>query len=93
MHDLLLHPLSSQGFYFLAKHEFGCKKKKKIKKKKRSHFVVAYLCQRVSGTQAIFMCEWINSEIFMHYGLTFGQFLCTFTEVFMPYWKLSSQRL
>ena len=35
------------------------------------HFVVAYLCQRVGGTQAIFMCEWMNSEIFMHDGLAF----------------------
>ena len=36
------------------------------------HFVIAYLCQRVGGTQAIFMCEWMNSEIFMHDGLAFG---------------------
>ena len=33
------------------------------------------------------MCEWLNSEIIMHDGLTFGQYSCTFTQVFMPYWN------
>ena len=51
------------------------------------HFVIAYLCQRVGGTQAIFMCEWMNSEIFMHDGLAFGLYSCTFTHVFTPYWN------
>ena len=33
------------------------------------------------------MCEWMNSEIFIHDGLAFSQYSCTFTQVFMPYWN------
>ena len=51
------------------------------------HFVIAYLCQRAGGTQAIFMCKWMNSEIFIHDGLTFGQYSCIFTRMSMPYWN------
>ena len=50
------------------------------------YFVSAYLCQRVGGTQAIFMCEWM---IFMHDGLAFGCYSCTFTQVFIPYWNFA----
>ena len=52
------------------------------------HFVFLYLCQSEDGAQDIFMCECINSEIFMHDGLTFEQYSCTFTQVFIPYWNL-----
>ena len=51
------------------------------------HFVIAYLCQRAGGTQAIFLCKWMNSEIFIHDGLTFGHYSCNFTQVFIPYWN------
>ena len=37
--------------------------------------------------RAIFMYCWMNSEIFMHNGQTFGQYSCTFTQVFIPYWN------
>ena len=40
------------------------------------HFVIACLCQKGGGTLAIFMYFWINSRIFMHYGLTLGQYSC-----------------
>ena len=43
--------------------------------------------KRWSGTQATFMYYWMNFEIFMHNGLTFGQYSCTFTQVFIPYWN------
>ena len=39
------------------------------------------------GTQAIFMFYQMNLELFMHDGLTFGQYSCTFTQVFTPYWN------
>ena len=52
------------------------------------HFIIAYLRQRGSRTQAIFMYYWMNSQIFMHNGLTFGQFI-SFTQVFIiPYGNL-----
>ena len=48
------------------------------------HFEIAYLCQRVGGTQAIFMCEWMNSDIL------WASLWATFTQVFMPYWNLET---
>ena len=42
------------------------------------------------GIWAIFMYYWwtLISEIFMHSGQTFGQYSCTFTQVFIPYWNI-----
>ena len=48
------------------------------------HFVITYLCQRVGGTQAIFMSEWMNSEI------SWASLWATFTQVFMPYWNFET---
>ena len=48
------------------------------------HFVIAYLCPRGGGTQAIFMCGWMNSEIL------WASLWATFTQVFMPYWNFET---
>ena len=45
------------------------------------HFVIVYLWQTVGRTQAIFMCEWMNSEIFMYDGLAIGLFMYLYTSI------------
>ena len=54
------------------------------------NLVIAYLCQRGGGTQAIFIYYWMNSEIvciinYLYNGLTFRQYSHTFTQVFVCY--------
>ena len=50
-------PLSSEGFY-IANNELDCK---------RNSLCNCIFVPKGGGTQAIFMCYWMN------YGLTFGQ--------------------
>ena len=42
----------------------------------------------MGGTQAIFMCEWMNSEDIHAWWASFCAYSCTCTQVFMPYWNL-----
>ena len=54
----------------------------KLSRKKALQMKFIFVLER-----AIFMYCWMNSEIFMHNGQTFGQYSCTFTQVFIPYWN------
>ena len=45
------------------------------------HFVIA---QKVGYIHVLLDGLW---KPFMHYWLTFGEYLCAFMQIFMPYWK------
>ena len=50
---------------------------------------ILYLCQKGVdlGLYSCTIDELWFSEIFIHNGQTFGQYSCTFTQVFIPYWN------